>query len=265
LVRFNHKKCDKSKIADLKQKEDAKAKKLKTHAERIQVVSSDMLRTSQLNGGFFPSPAPNVQEAHTHLQQDAPLHQSRMTQVEQPDVANAGGSFHSPACAQSQEEDAPWRQSTITQAHAPQLEQPAANSEAGKDLEPVVVLPPGWQACRGEDHKLVYFHKATGTFEASLDVMFQKKSPITPPAAAAHITPDAARNKKTPPCSPPPTHPDAAKSCSVIDVAASSPTRKKITITQVPGVTDLMNTLVTRNSGIGSLYLPGFCYVGGIG
>jgi hypothetical protein len=95
LVRFNHKKRDKSKIADLKRKEDAKAKKLKTHAERIQVMSSDMLRTSRLNGGSFPSPALNVQEAHAHLQQDAPLRQSRMTQVEQP-VANAGGSFHSP-------------------------------------------------------------------------------------------------------------------------------------------------------------------------
>jgi hypothetical protein len=84
LVRFNHKKRDKSKIADLKRKEDAKAKKLKTHAERIQVVSSDMLRTSRLNGGSFPSPAPTVQEAHAHLQQDAaPLRQSRMTQVEQ--------------------------------------------------------------------------------------------------------------------------------------------------------------------------------------
>jgi hypothetical protein len=113
LVRFNHKKRDKSKIADLKRKEDAKAKKLKTHAERIQVVSSDMLRTSRLNGGSFPSPALNVHEAHAHLQQDAPLRQSRMTQVEQP-VANAGGSGHNPAYAQSQEEDAPWRQSTDT-------------------------------------------------------------------------------------------------------------------------------------------------------
>jgi hypothetical protein len=139
----------------------------------------------------------------------------------------------------------------MTQACAPQLEQPAANSEAGKDLEPVVVLPPGWQAYRGEDHKVVYFHKATGTFEASLDVMFQEKSPITPPAAA-HITPDAARNKKTPPCGPPPTRPDAAKSCSVVDVAASSPTRKKITIIQVPGVTDLMNSDPSSNSSGGS-------------
>jgi hypothetical protein len=133
------------KIADLKRKEDAKAKKLKTHAERIQVVSSDMLRTSRLNGGSFPSPALNVQEAHAHLQQDAPLRLSRMTQVEQP-VANAGGSFHNPAYAQSQEEDAPWRQSTMTQAHAPQLEQPAANSKAGKDLEPVVGGPSAWLA-----------------------------------------------------------------------------------------------------------------------
>jgi hypothetical protein len=180
LVRFNHKKSDKSKMADLKRKEDTKAKKLKTHAERIQVVSSDTLGTSRLNGGSFPSPAPNVQEAHAHLQQDAPLRLSRMTQVEQPVLPNAGGSEHNPAHAQSQEEDGPWRQSTITQAHAPQLEQPAANSEAGKeDLaeEPVVVLPPGLQACRGEDHKIVCFHKATGTFEASLDVMFQKKAP----------------------------------------------------------------------------------------
>jgi hypothetical protein len=143
LVRFNHKKRDKSKIADLKRKDDAKAKKLKTHAERIQAASSDMLRTSRLNGGSFPSPALNVQEAHAHLQQDAPLRlSSRMTQVEQP-VANAGGSGHNPAHAQSQEEDAPWKQSTMTQAHAPQLEQPAANSKAGKDLEPAVVLPPG--------------------------------------------------------------------------------------------------------------------------
>jgi hypothetical protein len=118
LVRFNHKKRDKSKIADLKRKEDEKAKKLKTHAERIQVVSSDMLRTSRLNGGSFPSPALNLQEAYAHLQQDAPLPQSTtMTQLEQP-AADAGGSFPSPAYAQSQQ-DAPLQQSTMTQAYAP--------------------------------------------------------------------------------------------------------------------------------------------------
>ena len=234
MAKYNFKKRDAFKIADQKRKEDAKTKKAKTHADRIQVVSSDMLRTSRLNGGSFPSLGLTLQEVYAQLAananapDNAPLRQTTMTQAyEDTHQVHAAAM---PPFAAAMPPGAPLRQTTMTQAY----EHP----------DPVAVLPPGWQACRGEDDKTVYFHKATRTFEASLDdLLFKKKKPRSAPPAA-HITPDAPRKKTPPPrttdSGPPdsPPRPDAPKSCSIV---ITSPTRK-ITITRVPGVVDLMTS-----------------------
>jgi hypothetical protein len=250
LARFNHKKRDESKIADQNRKEEAKSKKAKAHADRIQVVSSEMLRSSRLNGGSFPSPGLNLEEAYAQLQvaanapPPAAMRQMTMTQAYDTDA----GPYYTPLVhAPAMPPCAPLRQTTMTQAY--------------EDPNPLVpppgplVLPPGWQAYSGEDKKVLYFHEATGQFEASLDDLFKKKKqeltttrsappPMKKPelttrrrsAPSAHITPDAAR--KTPPPRTDSPRPDAAISCSIV---INSPTRK-ITITRVPGVIDLMTS-----------------------
>jgi hypothetical protein len=43
-------------------KEATKDKKAKKVADRLQIVSSDMLRTNQINGGTFPSPGLTLQQ-----------------------------------------------------------------------------------------------------------------------------------------------------------------------------------------------------------
>lgn len=68
LARFSSRKRDESKIADQQCEEDANSKKAKTHANRIQVVLSEMLRNSPLDGGSFPSPGLDLQEACAQLQ-----------------------------------------------------------------------------------------------------------------------------------------------------------------------------------------------------
>jgi hypothetical protein len=47
---------------ELLRKEELKDKKSKKVAERLQVVSSDMLRTNRINGGAFPNPGLSLQE-----------------------------------------------------------------------------------------------------------------------------------------------------------------------------------------------------------
>lgn len=78
LARFNHRKRDKSKIADEKREENAKSKKAKTHANRIQqVVLSDVLWTNPLHGSLFPSPGLSPpDEACAHLLANVLLMQS---------------------------------------------------------------------------------------------------------------------------------------------------------------------------------------------
>jgi hypothetical protein len=244
LARFSFKKRDESKIADQQRKEDAKSKKAKTHADRLQVVSSEMLRNTRLNGGSFPSPGLNIGEAYAQLQH----------------AANAP----TPAAMPPSWAGPPLRQMTMTQAYADDTTHPPTTNE-NQDPNPVV-LPPGWQAYRGDDEKVVYFHKATGKFEGSLDdLLLKKKKPElttgrwrSAPSAHSIITPDAAR--KTPPRSSTDTddsaprtgstprtespRPDAANSRSSIII--TSPIRK-ITITRVPGVVDLLTSGSSEN------------------
>jgi hypothetical protein len=47
---------------ELQRKEEIKEKKSKKVAERLQVDSSDMLRTNRINGGAFPNPGLTLQE-----------------------------------------------------------------------------------------------------------------------------------------------------------------------------------------------------------
>jgi hypothetical protein len=65
-------KRDKSKIADLQQKDDAKSKKAKVHANWPQVTLSDMLWTNRLNGGLFPSLQLCLQDACAQLGANEP-------------------------------------------------------------------------------------------------------------------------------------------------------------------------------------------------
>jgi hypothetical protein len=51
-----------SKQKDLDRKEETKEKKTQKVAERLQVVSSDMLRTNRINGGTFPNPGLSLQD-----------------------------------------------------------------------------------------------------------------------------------------------------------------------------------------------------------
>jgi hypothetical protein len=47
---------------DLQRKEEIKEKKTKKVADRLQIVSGEMLRTNRLNGGAFPTPALRLEE-----------------------------------------------------------------------------------------------------------------------------------------------------------------------------------------------------------
>jgi chromosome segregation ATPase len=62
LIELNFAMRDGAKVKDLERKEEAKAKKTKAHADRIQVVSSEMLRTNRINGGSFPNAGHSFQE-----------------------------------------------------------------------------------------------------------------------------------------------------------------------------------------------------------
>jgi hypothetical protein len=51
---------------ELQRKEKIEEKKNKKVAERLQVISSDMLRTNRISGGAFPNPGLSLQEV-SHL------------------------------------------------------------------------------------------------------------------------------------------------------------------------------------------------------
>ena len=56
---------NKAKENDISRKEENQREKTKQHADRIQIVSSEMLRTNRLNGGSFPNPGLGFQEVST--------------------------------------------------------------------------------------------------------------------------------------------------------------------------------------------------------
>jgi hypothetical protein len=60
----------------IKRKDAAKDKKTKQVADRLQVVSSDMLRTNQqkINGGAFPSPGTSLQEVSNFISASKRMH-----------------------------------------------------------------------------------------------------------------------------------------------------------------------------------------------
>jgi len=62
LINLTFEMRGRAKEADLTRKEENLKKKTKQHADRIQVVSSEMLRTNRLNGGSFPNPGLSFQE-----------------------------------------------------------------------------------------------------------------------------------------------------------------------------------------------------------
>ena len=59
---FNYEQREIHKDKETKKKEDAKESKIKKVQERIQQVSSDMLRTNRINGGAFPNLGGTLQE-----------------------------------------------------------------------------------------------------------------------------------------------------------------------------------------------------------
>jgi hypothetical protein len=60
---WNYEQREKQKEKELQRKEDVKEKKARKVADRLQIVSSDMLRsTNRINGGTFPSPGLGLQE-----------------------------------------------------------------------------------------------------------------------------------------------------------------------------------------------------------
>ena len=179
--------------------------------------------------------------ARRSAQERAPLRQSTMTQ--QCCDPNAVA----PRAAAAVTPHAPPRSGTFDPAAMHGLEQ-HANENLDPDLDPDLFLPPGWQAHRGVDGNVIYFHKATGKFEASLADLFKKRSSTkkkkpqpTTRSPPARITP-AALFKSTPPPAPPPTEsappplPDGATSSSCVIIPAES----KI-ITRVSGVVDLVS------------------------
>jgi hypothetical protein len=274
LASYTFRKRDAAKVADLNRKDEAKSKKAKVHADRLQVMSSDMLRTNRLNGGSFPSPGLSLQDACAQLSANepneftprapphaamlpraaAPLRQTTMTQVcdTPPDMQERGSQEHTPRrCYAAAMPPRPeMRQTTMTQVYE-DTHQPAgaAVNTTGQDDENMdsdPLLPPGWQACRGDDDKVVCFHKATSSFETSLKDLFKKKEPQpnrrrSVPAA---VTPAAKKKSPRPADSPP--RPDAANSCSMV-IIPTLPTARKITITRVPGVVDLMTSSGDEN------------------
>ena len=62
LINLTFQMRNKAKENDISRKEEFQRKKTKQHADRIQVVSSEMLRTNRLNGGSFPNPGLGFQE-----------------------------------------------------------------------------------------------------------------------------------------------------------------------------------------------------------
>jgi hypothetical protein len=139
------------------------------------------------------------------------------------------------------------RQTTTMQV-CKDTHQPASAAVTGQDNENMdsgPLLQPGWQAHRGDDNKVACFHKATSIIETSLKDLFKKKEPqpTTRRSVPASMTPAA---KKSPHCTDSPPCPDAANSCSMA-IIPTLPTTRKITITRVPGVVDLMTSSGDEN------------------
>ena len=59
---WNYNQRELQKEKELQRKEETKDKKAKKVADRLQIVSSDMLRTNRLNGGTFPSPGLRLEQ-----------------------------------------------------------------------------------------------------------------------------------------------------------------------------------------------------------
>jgi len=58
---WNYEQRDIAKVKDIERKEELKDLKTQKVWKRLQIVPSDMIRTNQLNGGSFPSPALSLQ------------------------------------------------------------------------------------------------------------------------------------------------------------------------------------------------------------